>query len=189
MPNETENNPGLVIHKKLSPATIMGAGRRPPKAGTREWWYRIAGRAIGYLSSDENSAYGTYVVLHGEFQAVRLDTGEVFTAGKCFLPAGVADLIASRLDAGEQKIDFVFDIGAEPSKREPDTKYEYIVRDPSADIRTSMLYAALASRPLPTGKMLPPPTTATPQLPAGTGTAEGASLTAPPSRKRVRGKS
>ena len=147
---------GTEIARKLSPASIIGENRKRPDEP--KWIYRIAGVVNGYERSKENSAFGEYVRLIGEFQAIVFDTGEVFIGMAAFLPAGVAELYAARLDSNPGKaFNLLFDIGLAPDPREnpmpgqPPVKYIYIVRNPTNEHLDSPAHKLLISAPLPVG--------------------------------------
>lgn len=68
--------------------------------------------------------YGLWTKLHGQFEAVRIEDGEIFTAGACILPDVVNDMIAAQMSQADiNTLEFAVDVGV----REHDSPigYEY----------------------------------------------------------------
>lgn len=142
--------------RKLSPDTILGTDRKRPAEAV--YLYRIAGRVSSFETG--STQYGEYTELIGDFQAMRFDTGESFVGNNCFLPAGIGELIASKLKQNPgAAIDFVYDVGLKPAKStkpEDANKYEYIVSNPADDGKSNPLFQTMIKLPPPRGvKQLP----------------------------------
>lgn len=89
------------------------------------------------------STYGDWTAFVGSFEAVNLETGEIFRAGKCFLPEIATSLLAGALTDAET-VQFALEIGARPAKNA--VGYEYTVTPligPSESDELSMLKKAL----------------------------------------------
>ena len=116
---------GLNLVNKVSIASVVGKIGKPeaPQA-----LMRVLGLATTYETGE--TQYGEFIAFKGSFEATNLMTGEVFRAGKCFLPDVAANLMSAQLAAssgetGFKGVQFAFEIGYKPS----DTLigYEYTV--------------------------------------------------------------
>lgn len=137
----------------------MMPGERIPDPKEPTYHVRIGGSVIG--SENVQTTFGASVRLMGAFIGLCYDTGEEFQSSECFLPCGVAEIIAANNPTKEKPIVIAYDIGVKPSKRNqgPDAKgekYEYIIRTPVEDHKESPIYKMLMGYPPPSGvKALP----------------------------------
>lgn len=141
-----------IIARKLTPDSICTKERLNQLPVVESWLYRIAGFATG--SEDyTHPQFGDSVALTGEFQAINFETGENFIGNRCFLPAGMAEVLAGNIGTTEGKVGkqrVLFDIGIKPSTRAGSPKpYEFIIRSPMDDAKDTESGKLLASIPLP----------------------------------------
>jgi len=92
-------------------------------------------RVAGYASSTKSGTtqYGEWHALQGEFAATNLDTGEVFISKTCIVPGpmGEALIVATEKQLAEDassKVAFKCIVSVKRSPRNPEEKYEYVVR-------------------------------------------------------------
>ena len=74
------------------------------------------------------STYGDWVKFRGSFEAVNLQTGEVYSSANCFLPKIAQDLILdgieSLIDKGSVEVSFAFQINSKPANSAIGYEYE-----------------------------------------------------------------
>lgn len=127
--------------KKLSVKTVHGKIRQDeiPKDGkTVTPIMQIIGMATGVVSGDTD--FGAYDKLIGQFEAVDLVSGELFTAPECFVPEPYNSMIAQKLKGsqnvpGVSAVEFAFEIGVMAPTEDQTVKYTYstkVLRDASA---------------------------------------------------------
>jgi hypothetical protein len=97
---------GVSLVAKLSPnsinpnaatmvKTMTGANAKYPLC-------TIIGIASGLKHGEDKNKPGQFwTALTGDFLGVNLETGEKFRSGKCFLPAGIQDVVEAPLSAAE----------------------------------------------------------------------------------------
>ena len=113
--------PSLV--KKISTASVYGKISNEDKVSPKAL-YRVFGVTAGVKTGE--TQYGTWTAFVGEFQAVNVETGEVFNSGKCFLPEIVESGILVQL-AQAESVKFAFEIGIKPNE-EVAIGFEYTAR-------------------------------------------------------------
>lgn len=105
--------------KKLTHDAVFGKITKPAK-GEAIATVRFYGIIDGVI--DGNAQYGAYTKFHGDFEAVNLQTGEVFCAPACILP-GKDDVQLLRkafdaaLAAGNPSVQFAIDYKVIPSDK------------------------------------------------------------------------
>lgn len=134
--NETGEAPkakGLTPVNKITVATVYGkikVADLPPE-GEEKVLCRIAGYANGTKSG--STQFGPWSAALGDFAATNMDTGEVFASKTALVPGAMGDMIISTLEEklkedATQKLAFSCEIAVKRSPRNPDEKYEYVVR-------------------------------------------------------------
>lgn len=108
--------------RKISTKNVVGRIPDPPAKGVKPLW-QVIGQATGVREG--NSQYGEYQGLVGMFEAVNVETGEVFEAPQCFLPEPYNGAIATRLLNGASAVDFAFEIGIKAPSAGSQQRYEY----------------------------------------------------------------
>lgn len=109
----------------LSKITIKGVCGTitPPEKETTIM--RVYGQATGYKVA--TSQFGDSLGFTGVFKAINATTGEVFNAGKCYLPKVIESQLGGILDgASDGGVEFAFDISTVPAENA--FGYEYRVR-------------------------------------------------------------
>jgi hypothetical protein len=92
---------------------------------------RIAGIASGTKSGQ--STYGEWFSLTGQMAATNAATGEIFIGSNAFVPGAMGDALVNALETAQKEdaratLKFSLDISVKRSPRNPEEKYEYIVR-------------------------------------------------------------
>lgn len=88
--------------------------------------FHIYGVARGITAGQ--STFGEYERLDGQFEAVNLESGEMFISGACFLPNIVHNLIAGQFTGdSSSEVKFSFEIGAGPD--DSAIGYKYTVKE------------------------------------------------------------
>jgi len=143
--------------RKLSAKNIMGGKVEAPEKPVD--LYTIIGIATGVKSG--TTTYGMWHMLTGQFEATRVDTGEVFTSGGAFLPEPLNDMICAQLlqkdkDGNRVTDSAQFSVMVSIKPADNAFKYEYVARqlaeveqaDPLASLRadTVKLLAAPAEK-------------------------------------------
>lgn len=132
---------------KITVATTHGkikVADLPPE-GTEKLLCKIAGYASGIKSG--TTQYGDWHALTGEFAATNYETGEIFMGKTAIVPGpmgdALVDTVTQRLseDANSQ-VAFSVNVSVKRSPRNPDEKYEYVVR-PVLDAKISSPAMAL----------------------------------------------
>jgi len=76
--------------------------------------------------------FGPWQKLMGQFEAVNLETGEIFVSPQCILPEPMNGMIAGQILNAESSaapvIDFALEIGVEASGKAGGTGYEFTTR-------------------------------------------------------------
>jgi len=129
------------IVSKITVKGICGALKEPEKPVKLLQVY-------GLVRSSEvgKTTYGEYIRFRGNFEAVNLETGQMYQSGALILPAIAESLLygaAASLEEGSA-LRFAFEIGIKPSKSP--TGYDYTVtplvegseNDPLADLRSQV---------------------------------------------------
>ena len=109
--------------KKISTATVYGKITNEDKVKPKAL-YRVFGLAAGTKTG--STQFGDWSCFVGEFQAVNLETGEIFNSGKCFLPEIVESGILAQLSQAEG-VKFAFEIGIKPNE-DLGIGYEYTAK-------------------------------------------------------------
>jgi hypothetical protein len=109
----------------LSKITVKSVGSRPANAAEtkqREMLMRVYGVASDLkISRNINERSGEKdVALKGDFRAINLKTGERFSSGLLYLPAGIHDLIQAPLDIAKAnnetaEVTFALDVFSQPA--------------------------------------------------------------------------
>ena len=134
--------------KKITPKTVLGASPTPPEKATA--LFRVMGIASGVRTG--RTQYGDFTGLTGQFEAVRIDTGETFIAPQCFLPEPMNGMIAAKVQTRDEETgntmtaQFAVEVGVKPATN--NVGYEYTVR-PIVEVEEADPLAALR-------KALPP---------------------------------
>lgn len=111
----------VTIVSKLSVKKICGKVKKPEG---KVMLMQVFGIATGTKSDESN--FGPWTALLGQFRAVNLETGEVFQSGVCFLPNTGLNLITPLLKKdGVDGLEFALNIGVIPA--ENTVGYEYYV--------------------------------------------------------------
>jgi hypothetical protein len=111
--------------KKISTATVYGKIKNSDKVEEKSL-YRVFGLAVGTKTGTTD--YGDWSCFVGEFQAVNIHTGEMFSSSKCFLPEIVEAGIMTQLSQVEKGgVKFAFEIGIKPNE-EIVIGYEYTAK-------------------------------------------------------------
>jgi hypothetical protein len=109
---------GLV--SKLSTQTVWGKVERPaPDAGPVAL-FNIYG--VTHSIKRGATSMGEYTAFLGNFEAVNLKTGEVFAAGKAFLPRVVEEMVVGALTAAQgadmsASVQFALQVGIKPDAK------------------------------------------------------------------------
>jgi len=154
--------------RKISTATVYGSKMTVLKKtltdeSANHELYQVYGRARMIergkskfdASVNEEERESDWKAFVGQFEAVNLDTGEVFQSGKCFLPDFAANIVAGQFDAEISNVEFAFTVQAQADTQSA-TGYTYSV---TPLLNTSPANDALASlRAQAQGKALPTPT-------------------------------
>lgn len=117
-------DPSLV--KKITVKTVCGQLAKPE---TNKLIMRIFGQATGVKPGQSN--LGEYVALIGSFEAVKLETGEIYRSGRAILPPLVSDLITGKMTGDTTQ--FAFDVGIKPSASPVGYDYYCVSLIPSGD--------------------------------------------------------
>lgn len=134
----SDENTDSTPSRKISAKTVWGKVKRAdiPEKGVKPL-YTVIGQAMGVRKGEGD--FGPWVALVGTFEAVNLETAEVFSGPECFLPEPFNAMIANKLQ-GEGKshaIDFAFEVGIKAAPEDDPTRvpYEYTckpIQDPTA---------------------------------------------------------
>lgn len=116
MPNETQ------LISKIAPRSVCGRIAKPSKA---EVLFNVYGVASGFMSGESN--YGPWECLTGNFEAVNLQTGEVFQSPRAFLPRVAHGMIVAQFKQGKEgvAVRFALEVGVKPA--DTSVGYEYTV--------------------------------------------------------------
>lgn len=111
------------VYGKIKVADIPAEGELPIM--------RLAGIASG--TKRGQSTYGEWVSLTGQMAATNAKTGEIFVGANGFVPAAMGDALVTALEAAQKEdanatLKFSLDVSVKRSPRNPDEKYEYIIR-------------------------------------------------------------
>jgi len=99
---------------------------------------RVYGQANGFKVAA--SQYGDSLGFTGVFKAINAETGEEFTAGKCFLPKIIENQLGGILGGADNNgVEFAFDIGVKPAENA--FGYEYVVRSVLAPVEAPVISA------------------------------------------------
>lgn len=74
--------------------------------------FRVGGIASGIESG--SSQFGDWIAFEGQFQAVLIETGEVFRSPRLFLPGMAESLLKGAVTTATGPVSFLFDIGVTP---------------------------------------------------------------------------
>ena len=109
----------------VSKLTVKTVGTRPQKAAetmARHMLMRVYGVASDLkISRNVNERTGEKdIALKGDFRAVNLETGERYSSGILYLPAGIHDLIQAPLDEAKKnnetaEVTFAMDVFSQTS--------------------------------------------------------------------------
>ena len=139
--------------RKISAKSVCGKIEVPKKA-TR--LFSVFGQATKTKSGTTD--YGAWTALVGRFEAVNIETGEVFQAPQCFLPEPLNTMIAEALQETDEDgnrvndaIGFSVEVGVKPS--DVPIGYEYTTKE-NVKADTADPLAALREE---TAKTLPAP--------------------------------
>lgn len=105
---------GNSIVRKISTKVVVGNIGDMVKKGKiteKTAVMRVFGIASGLKKGESN--YGEYTAFLGQFRAVNLASGEVFSAGKCFLPVCAQELIEANIGP-DSRVEFALDIEVVP---------------------------------------------------------------------------
>ena len=113
--------------KKLSAKTVLSNVKKCAEGVL----FDVFGQAVGIKAGESN--YGTWEALIGEFKAVRIEDGKVFSSKVCFLPELAHDEIKDAVIAAQEKaddgkalIEFAYEVGKRNDEDLP-AGYEYTV--------------------------------------------------------------
>jgi hypothetical protein len=129
----------MQLLRKISRATVIGDNTSVMEKclankETIHPLYKVYGFATGTRKDtdierkedDKRPGFGSWECLIGQFEAVNLDTGEVFRSGQCFLPQFAIDMVSGQFGDGVERVKFAFEVGAKFDATTP-TKYTYQV--------------------------------------------------------------
>ena len=144
--------------RKVTAKSICGKMTAPEKA---KRLFSVFG--IATKTKSGSTDYGMWTALVGRFEAVNIETGEVFEAPQCFLPEPLNTMIAEALDevvtddeGNESRVNtsvgFSVEVGIKPS--DVPIGYEYTTKE-NVKADTADPLAALRES---TAKTLPAPT-------------------------------
>lgn len=120
---------------RITIKTVCGEIAKPSK---ETLLMRVYGQANGFKVAA--SQYGDSLGFVGVFKAINAQTGEEFTAGKCFLPKIVENQLGGILSAAENSgVEFAFDVGVKPADNA--FGYEYVVRPVIAPVEAPVITA------------------------------------------------
>lgn len=109
--------------RKISSKTVVGKIPNPPEKGVRPLW-QVIGQATGVKAG--TTQFGEFQALVGVFEAVNVETGEVFEAPQCFLPEPQNGAIATKLLNGNATaVEFALEIGIKAPGAGSQQRYEY----------------------------------------------------------------
>lgn len=139
--------------RKVTAKSICGKMSPPEKA---KRLFSVFG--IATKTKTGASDYGSWTALIGRFEAVNIETGEVFEAPQCFLPEPLNTMIAEALDEVDEdenrvntSVGFSVEVGIKPS--DVPIGYEYTTKE-NVKADTADPLAALREQ---TAKTLPAP--------------------------------
>jgi hypothetical protein len=111
----------ITLLKKLSLASLIGKIEKP-KGPTA--LYRVIGTVIGVKTG--TSTYGGWTALMGDFEAINLDSGEMYASSKAFLPEPALSMLAAASMKSPGGVEFAVEVGVKPANNA--FGYEYTVR-------------------------------------------------------------
>lgn len=131
---------------KISIATIKCNPVVAKVTNSRTAIAHIYGIASGCKPAKNTATGDVHYPLIGQFEAVNLQTGEVFGSGKLFLPAGIHEMLSSMFLENEaaDPVKFGLEISSEPAKNPIGYSYsarpliESTVNDPLTEMRLSI---------------------------------------------------
>jgi hypothetical protein len=127
-------NQNKALLSRITIKTVCGEIQKPTK---ETFIMRVYGQASGFKVA--NSQYGDSLGFTGVFKAVNAQTGEEFTAGKCFLPKIIENQLGGILGSENNGVEFAFDIGVKPANNA--FGYEYVVRPVLAPVEAPVIAA------------------------------------------------
>lgn len=102
----------ITIVTKISVKKILGKIKPPTE---KTYLMQVFGIANGTKTG--TSQYGEYTALTGQFRAIKLDTGEVYGGGQCYLPNIALNLVLPAMKGeGTNGVEFAFNIGVYPAE-------------------------------------------------------------------------
>lgn len=107
--------------KKLSTATIIGKIPAMQEGEPTRDLYTIMGIATKMKHGEGD--FGEWTCFIGQFEAIKIETGEIFRSSRCFLPRMESDEVSGALASGAEQVQFAFKVSVQPSDK---GKYEYI---------------------------------------------------------------
>lgn len=123
-----------ILLRKISIKNVVGKQRKPEK--TRALM-RVYGTATGVQTGYSDQINREWSALTGSFEAINLETGEVFASPKAFIPDPVGSMlmaaVAQNTGVG---IDFAVEVSIKPT--ETSIGYEYVVKsliEPKSDAK------------------------------------------------------
>lgn len=147
--NDNENEGGESGNgflRKITASTVCGKIEKTDKPQRLCLIYGTANRV-----KTGTSQFGPWVQLVGQFEAVNLATGQVFTSPYCILPDKVVnEVIAGAIESGQTGVEFAYEFGIKPSKSP--VGYDYTAKpivkeqdnDALASLRAKIPQALLA---------------------------------------------
>lgn len=123
----------------ITKITTRKIGAVPSKDEPSEL-FQVVGIATGIQAGE--SQFGEWKAFIGTFKAVNLQTGEVFTSGKLFLPSVASNYLAGFL-GGSDSVEFALQVNSIPSDNV--IGYEYTV-EPLIDFAEPKALAELSKR-------------------------------------------
>lgn len=146
--------------KLVSKLSMKGIGAQPPRHSIAEGEHKIIAVIYGHAHKHDvvTTTFGDSVRFHGAFKALNSSTGEYYSAGKCFLPDVVTELLVNAIDnmpESATSVEFALEIGVEYSEK-GNTGYVYTVR-PLVELKESEPLLALEQVVLANMKALPAP--------------------------------
>lgn len=120
--------------RKLSVKGVCGPQSKPASAHPL---MRVWGSVTGVTTGYSEQVGREWIALTGMFEAVNLETGELFTGPKLFLPDPAGQMLASAIAGSPNTtINFAVEVGIKPTSTA--IGYEYTVKDlvePKPDAR------------------------------------------------------
>lgn len=125
---------GMIDQKKLPALRVNVSDDNPEGDPNPECEVKLC-KIVGYATGVKRGegTYGPWAALTGEFAATNYSTGEVFGGKSAILPGPMGEALVSTTEMAltedaDSKVRFACDVFVKRSARDPQRKYEYVVR-------------------------------------------------------------